>query len=168
MKNVLTIVLSLMVAILSNSLCLAAQSTETSQDYSLQVETINVDDSVTKLAAPTPVTSQDLVTGLILDCRDSSPERKMAPAVYDEDGRVIYSSQDIAYDVLLNKGLCDYAPQSSPDSSRAGRNPLTIKPIALSDFNRDFVVSRVDGAKILAANVQNGILGKAAMVVLIN
>ena len=132
--------------------------------YSLPYETIKVDDSITK----SPTINQSSVTGLILDCRHSAPERKMAPVIYDEDGRVIYSSENITYDVLLNSGLCDYVPQSSTDLSRAGNNPLTIKSIALSDFNRDFVVSRADGVKILAANAQSGMLGKAAMIVLTN
>ena len=91
----------------------------------------------------------------------------MAPVIYDEDGQVIYSSENITYEVMLNSGLCDYVAQSSKDFSRAGRNPLTIKSMALSDFNRDFVVSRADGAKILAANAQSGMLAKAAMIVLI-
>ena len=164
MKKSVTILLALILVILSYSLCMAARITETSQYYSLPSETINVDDSITK----SPTINQSLVTGLILDCRNSSPERKMAPVVYDEDGRVIYSSENISYDVLLNNGLCDYIPQSSADLSRAGINPLRIKTMAVSDFNRDFVVSRADGAKILAANMQCNMLGKAAMVVLIN
>ncbi|MEI6285308.1 MAG: LPP20 family lipoprotein [Bacillota bacterium] len=117
---------------------------------------------------PAPVVGQRSATGLILDCRNTSLERTMAPVIYDEDGRVIYSSTIISYDVLINKGLCDYVVQSSTDYSRAGNAPLTITPMALRDFNRNFVVSRADGARILAANDQSNMLAQAAVVVLIN
>ena len=115
-----------------------------------------------------PEVSSPSATGLILDCRGTSAERTMAPAIYDESGRVIYSSRNIAYDVLINKGLCDYVVKSSTDCSRAGAAPLTIRPIALRDFNRNFVVSNADGARILATDAKSGMLADAAMVVLIN
>ena len=118
--------------------------------------------------APAPSIGLRQATGLILDCRNTSLERTMAPVIYDEDGRVIYSSRNISYDVLINSGLCDYVVQSSTDYSRAGNAPLTIKPLALRDFNRNFVVSRADGARILAANDQGNMLAQAAVVVLIN
>ncbi|MFA6075473.1 MAG: LPP20 family lipoprotein [Negativicutes bacterium] len=119
-------------------------------------------------AISVPAVSQGPATGLILDCRGTSAERTMAPVIYNESGQVIYSSRNIAYDVLINSGLCDYVVKSSTDYSRAGNTPLMIRPIALRDFNRNFVVSNADGARILAADAQGGMLAKAAMVVLVN
>ncbi|MFA6075776.1 MAG: hypothetical protein WCV63_07670 [Negativicutes bacterium] len=116
----------------------------------------------------TAVNGQRIITGLILDCLNSPAERTPAPVIYDEDGRIIYSRSNVTFDVLAVSGLCDYVDQNSTDYTRAGNAPLIIRPLALRDFNRNFVVSRADGARILAADAESGMLADAAMVVLIN
>ncbi|MEI6286808.1 MAG: hypothetical protein WCP79_09940 [Bacillota bacterium] len=117
---------------------------------------------------PPAAISQRTNTGLILDCQNSSVERAPAPVIYDEDGRIIYSRSNVTFDVLAISGLCDYVDQNSTDYSRAGNAPMIIRPLALRDFNRNFVVSRADAARILAADAESGMLADAAIVVLIN
>lgn len=133
-------------------------------------DSANPDNSISTpaISQPAAQVNQPLVTGLILDCRNTSLERTMAPGIFDEDGRVIFSSRCLSDDVLINKGVCAYVDSSSTDYSRAGSNPLVIKPMMLKDYNRNFVVTRADGDKILAADKQSGMLAKAAIVVLIN
>ena len=123
--------------------------------------------------APVPVSSREAIsrrpnTGLIIDCLQSSVERTAAPVIYDEDGQIIYSRSNVTFEVLAISGLCDYVDQNSTDYSRAGNAPIIIRPLALRDFNRNFVVSRADGARILAADAESGMLADAAIVVLIN
>jgi len=117
---------------------------------------------------PLAAISQRTNTGLILDCLNSSAERTAAPVIYDEDGRIIYSRSNVTFEVLAISGLCDYVDQNSTDYTRAGSAPLIIRPLALRDFNRNFVVSRADAARILAADAESGMLADAAIVVLIN
>ena len=107
-------------------------------------------------------------SGIIIDCRNTSIEETMAPTIYDEDGRVVYGSRNVSNDILINKGLCSYVAADSTDYSRAGNNPINAAPMMLKDYNRNIVINRADGNKILSANQQYNFLSSAAVVVLVN
>ena len=108
------------------------------------------------------------VTGLVVDCRGMKLERTMAPVIYDENGRIIYSSHYISTDLLIANGMCDYdtADDMRSLSFRAGSQQLMVKPLMLRDFNRNAVVSVRDGDMILAANQKNDMLKKTQVVFL--
>ncbi|MFA6074407.1 MAG: hypothetical protein WCV63_01145 [Negativicutes bacterium] len=112
--------------------------------------------------------STGTVTGLVVDCRGLKLERTMTPVIYDENGRVIYSSRYISTDLLIANGMCDYdtADEMRSLSFRAGAKQLMIKPVRLRDFNRNAVVSVRDGDIILAANQKNDMLKKTQVVFL--
>ena len=112
--------------------------------------------------------SAGAVTGLVVDCRGLKLERAMAPAIYDENDRIIYSSRYISSDLLIASGLCDYDTIEDMHSLsfRAGAQPLMIKPLKLRDFNRNIVVSVKDGELILVANQKNEILKNTKVVFL--
>lgn len=122
------------------------------------------------IPAPQSSVTSGTVTGLAIDCRGLSLERAMAPAIYDENGRIIYSSRFISDDALINNGMCDYDSVDAMNlpSFRAGNQPLMIKPVKLRDFNRNIVVSASDGDMILSANKQFGILKNTKVVFLTN
>jgi len=121
-------------------------------------------------AIPLPQSSVQpgVVTGLVVDCRGMKLERAMAPVIYDENGRIIYSSRYISTDQLIANGMCDYdtADDMRSLSFRAGSQQLMIKPVKLRDFNRNVVVSARDGDLILAANQKNDMLKKTQVVFL--
>ena len=107
-------------------------------------------------------------TGLVIDCRGLNLERSMAPAIYDGNDRIIYSSRYISSDLLIAKGMCDYDTVEDMHSLsfRAGAQPLMVKPLKLRDFNRNIVVSVKDAEMILAANQKNEMLKNTRVVFL--
>ena len=114
-------------------------------------------------AAPTPATG--VITGLVIDCRGLGLERAMAPNILDDSGRTIYNSKNVDASAIVKNGLASYSKSDTPSNiDYAGANPLIIKAVSLIDFNRNPVVSKADGDKILASNQKYDFLKRCAVV----
>ncbi|KYZ77808.1 hypothetical protein AXX12_17250 [Anaerosporomusa subterranea] len=119
---------------------------------------------------PSVVDNQYQYTGLVIDARGLDLERSMGPMVFDTEGRVIYGNMYVERSYVIDTGLVDYA--SSADTialaekgqSRAGKNPLFIKAVAVKDHNRNVIISKADGDAVLAASSSTGFLTKCAVV----
>jgi hypothetical protein len=105
------------------------------------------------------------ITGVIIDCRGLGLERAMAPNVLDTTGRSIYNSKDVDNDIIVKKGLATYSKTDDPTKiTAAGINPLVIKAKSVQEFNRNPVISKEDGDKILAANQESNFLRNCSVV----
>lgn len=115
--------------------------------------------------ATTTVTSANAITGVVIDCRGLGLERAMAPNILDNSGRTIYNSKNVEDSAIIKNGLASYSKSDSPSNiDYAGANPLIVKAVALMDLNRNPVVSKDDGDKILAANQNYAFLKRCAVV----
>jgi len=119
---------------------------------------------VTPAATPTVIPT-GAITGVVIDCRGLGLERAMAPNILDNSGRTIYNSKNVEDTAIIKNGLASYSKSDSPSNiDYAGANPLIVKAVSLMDFNRNPVVSKDDGDKILAANQNYAFLKKCAVV----
>ena len=118
------------------------------------------------VVATTPtVVPAGAITGIVIDCRGMGLERAMAPNILDNSGRTIYNSKNVEDSAIIKNGLASYSKSDSPSNiDYAGANPLIVKAVSLMDFNRNPVVSKDDGDKILAANQNYAFLKKCAVV----
>lgn len=115
--------------------------------------------------AKTEIVHPGSITGVIIDCRGLGLERAMAPNVLDTTGRSIYNSKDVDNDVIVKKGLATYSKTDDPTKiTAAGINPLVIKAKSVQEFNRNPVISKEDGDKILAANQESNFLRNCSVV----
>ncbi len=113
----------------------------------------------------TTVTPAGAITGVVIDCRGLGLERAMAPNILDNSGRTIYNYKNVADSAIIKNGLASYSKSDSPSNiDYAGANPLIVKAVSLLDFNRNPVVSKEDGDKILLANQNYAFLKKCAVV----
>ncbi len=125
---------------------------------------------VTAAAAAATTTSSSAtpagtITGLVIDCRGLGLERAMAPNILDNSGRTIYNSKNVDASAIIKNGLASYSKSDTPSNiDYAGANPLIIKAVSLIDFNRNPVVSKADGDKILASDQKYAFLKKCAVV----
>jgi len=116
-------------------------------------------------AATTTVMPAGAITGVVIDCRGMGLERAMAPNILDNSGRTIYNSKNVEDSAIIKNGLASYSKSDSPSNiDYAGSNPLIVKAVSLMDFNRNPVISKEDGDKILAANQNYAFLKKCAVV----
>lgn len=121
-------------------------------------------------AYASPARLAPVYTGVIIDARGLGLDRVMSPRIYDEAGRVVYGNSYLDPDIVVRKGMVDYAatPEQVEDAttghSRTGAYPLIIKAIGLKDFNSNVVISQHDADMLLAANAASGFLLKTAVV----
>jgi len=121
--------------------------------------------SPTVVATTPTVVPAGAITGIVIDCRGMGLERAMAPNILDNSGRTIYNSKNVEDSAIIKNGLASYSKSDSPSNiDYAGANPLIVKAVSLMDFNRNPVVSKEDGDKILAANQNYAFLKKCAVV----
>ncbi len=103
------------------------------------------------LLAFTPVFSQGVVTGLIIDAKDLSFIPSASPKILDEDGREIYGSGYMEKEWVEKQGIVGYA-RSLPEAQsnpRVAGNPLVVKAVRVIGANsRDLVLSYEDARKI--------------------
>lgn len=108
------------------------------------------------LPPKTEKNSVGMVSGVVIDCRGLGLERAMAPNIVDVTGRTIYNSKDVDNSTIVKNGLASYAKTDDPnDLAAAGSNPLVVKAMAVKDLNKNPVISKEDGEKIIAANKEN-------------
>lgn len=136
--------------------------------------------NATKPANPAPLpepsfaytpTQLPAYTGLIIDTTGLPLARSLSPAVYDDNGRQIYSSANLLPDYAISQGMIDYICTDEDLKSielgqtRAGVKPVIVKAVALRDHNVNLVISQADADRILAANMQAGFLPKTMVCV---
>jgi hypothetical protein len=116
-------------------------------------------------SSTTAAPATGVITGLVIDCRGLGLERAMAPNILDDSGRTIYNSKNVDASAIVKNGLASYSKSDTPSNiDYAGANPLIIKAVSLIDFNRNPVVSKADGDKILASNQKYDFLKRCAVV----
>ena len=110
-------------------------------------------------------------TGVVVDAREMGLESTFSPAIYDENGRVVYGIANVDKDMVINKGMVDYTDvlEAATSGSRAGDNPLVVKAVGVkggknSVNNVNVIVSVEDADKILLANEKSGMLDNMAVV----
>jgi hypothetical protein len=116
------------------------------------------------------VSQEPRYTGLVIDSRGKPVDKVIVAVIYDEEGRIIYNSRNLPDAVLIARGTCRYDKIDNlgkPDFG-AGSSPLTVKPISLRDSNRNIIVSRDDGLKILSTTKQNNFLSQSAVTILVD
>ena len=110
-------------------------------------------------------------TGVIVDASGLGLEATFSPAILDTNGRVVYGIANVDKDVVISKGMVDYATavEDATVGSRAGDNPLVIKAVEVkggkNSVNKvNVVVSVEDADRILLANEKSGMLDNLAVV----
>ena len=110
-------------------------------------------------------------TGVIVDASGLGLEATFSPAIYDTNGRIVYGIANVDKDVVISKGMVDYANavEEATVGNRAGDNPLVIKAVGVkggkSSVNKvNVVVSVEDADRILLANEKSAMLENLAVV----
>ena len=110
-------------------------------------------------------------TGVIVDASGLGLESTFSPAILDTNGRVVYGITNVDKDLVINKGMVDYATavEDATVGSRAGDNPLVVKAVEVkggkNSVNKvNVVVSVEDADRILLANEKSGMLDNLAVV----
>lgn len=110
-------------------------------------------------------------TGVVIDATGLGLEPTFSPVIYDVNGRVVYGIQNLNYDLVISKGMVEYANEVelATSGSRAGANPLVIKAQSVrggknSVNNVNVVVSEADADRILLANEGSGMLESCSVV----
>ncbi len=110
-------------------------------------------------------------TGVIVNADGMEMSPTFSPVIYDTDGRAIYGVDNLQYDVVIEKGMVDYADNLSGARAdgRAGNNPLVINAVEVrggqNSVNKvNAVVSVEDANKILLANEGNDMLDDTSVV----
>ena len=103
-------------------------------------------------------------TGLIVDCGGQLVSTAMLPKIKSASGQEIYAFKYLDRNMVVSRGMVDYADSTNSGSQRAGNNPLIIQAIFVQDC--DIIVSDDDADKILAANYKSNFL-KNCMVVFV-
>ena len=99
--------------------------------------------------------------GLIIDCRGLSLSSAIAPTIKSVTGVAVYTYRNVGYQNTVNNGMVEYS--SSMESVRAGKTPLVIKAMKISN-KCDVIVSDEDADKILSVNQSSDILANCAVV----
>lgn len=110
-------------------------------------------------------------TGVIVDASGLGLEATFSPAILDTNGRVVYGIANVDKNVVISKGMVDYASavEEATVGSRAGDNPLVVKAVEVkggkNSINKvNVVVSVEDADRILLANEKSGMLDNLAVV----
>jgi len=109
---------------------------------------------MTPPAAPAPVPSLSVFTGMVVDARGLNLRPAMSPKVYDESGQEVYGSAFVSREYAVQQGMSGYAKDvaSATNNSRVTDNPLVIKGIKTKGpGNCDIVISNADASKLRSA-----------------
>ena len=95
--------------------------------------------------------AKGIYTGLIVDCRGLGLKPVMSPVILNTNGTKIFGHKNIDVDKIVSMGMVDYV--KDPNAvSRAGDNPLIVKPVKLENFNSNPVLSLKDSNRVLVEN----------------
>lgn len=104
-------------------------------------------------------------TGLVIDCKGMDVNTAVAPAIVSSNRKIIYGIENISRDKVVAHGLVDYA-SNLKDTDRAGKNPLIIKAVSVSEHNIRVAVSDLDVVKIISENAVSDFLSEGKVVFL--
>lgn len=130
-----------------------------------QLADLLIPDAGSKPQKPGP--SPDGSTAVIIDAKGLGLTPALAPKVFDESGKEIYSASIIAKDKLRELGVCAYARdlESAKTDKRAGTKPLVVKATKLAQGSKnDLVVAGKDAALFSGA----GYLGEGKIIIVVD
>lgn len=90
-------------------------------------------------------------TGIIVDCSGLELQPVMSPVIKNEDGETIYGDKNLDYDKIIELGMAAYS-DGSYGLERAGKNPIVVKAVELSNFHSNPVLSVADSNRVLLEN----------------
>ena len=108
-------------------------------------------------------TSDELFTGLVVDCRGLGLNCAMSPVIKNKKGEAIYGHKNLDYDLVISKGMVSYTTDID-NYDRAGSKPLVVKAISLENFNGNPVISVADANRVLIENKKAGFLDQMNVV----
>ena len=108
-------------------------------------------------------TSDEMFTGLVVDCRGLGLNCAMSPVVKNKKGEAIYGHKNLDYDLVISKGMVSYSTDIN-NYDRAGSKPLVVKAIALENFNGNPIISVADANRVLIENQKAGFLDQMNVV----
>ncbi|KMP10550.1 hypothetical protein UZ36_07255 [Candidatus Nitromaritima sp. SCGC AAA799-C22] len=109
-------------------------------------------------------------TGLIIDARGLNGKPSLYPKILSANGKVVYDITIADPNATIEEGLTAYRKSLDAAKSlkRLGSNPLVVKASKISGkYQADFVVSKEDTERILAANAQENFLNDAKVAVVL-
>ncbi|NCO34112.1 MAG: hypothetical protein GW893_09655 [Armatimonadetes bacterium] len=129
--------------------------------------TTTTGEGTSAVSSPNPPHPAAPVTGLVIDANGMGVKRSMSPAIFDEQGNLIYPTPELKFD--SNQSLVSYlASADQAPKSRVGGNPLTIQAINVSGAARTaVVVGSGDAERIRQEDQKHGFLKKLSVAFLI-
>jgi hypothetical protein len=99
--------------------------------------------------------TEQIFTGLIINCKGLSIKPAISPRVIDESGREVYGSAYVTRDWAVKFGVVGYSKEveaAAKLTDRIGKNPGQVKgQKAYGDNSTDVVISNDDAASIRSA-----------------
>ena len=102
-------------------------------------------------------------TGIIVDCSGLNLQPVMSPVIKNEDGETIYGNKNLDYDKVIELGMASYS-NGEENLERAGKNPIVVKAVEVSNFNSNPVLSIEDSNRVLIENQSDKFLDKLNVV----
>lgn len=102
-------------------------------------------------------------TGIIVDCSGLNLQPVMSPVIKNEDGETIYGNKNLDYDKIIELGMASYS-NGEENLERAGKNPIVVKAVEVSNFNSNPVLSVEDSNRVLIENQSDKFLEKLNVV----
>jgi len=125
----------------------------------------------TGMVTPTPGTTGQIYTGLIVDARGLGVRPAMAPKILNEDGKEVYGSAWISRDYAVREGMVGYLkdPAAAQANPRVTDKPLMVKALKVAGDGRvDMVISNADAATLQSASQNLSMLEKCRVIVLVD
>ena len=121
-----------------------------------------------KTAPRIPPTSL-MHSGIIVDARGMGAKPAMAPKIFDENGKEIYSYSSVDREYAVRQGTVVYTRDivSARTNQRVAANPLTIKAVKTDATGKtDLVIGNIDAQRI-RGTIQETILLKQCRVIIV-
>jgi len=99
----------------------------------------------------TPPAGNQVFTGLIVDARGLGVKPALAPRILDENGNVVYGTQNVSREYALQIGVVGYEKDvnRARRNERVANNPLIVKAVRVEGPNRtDVVIRNADADRI--------------------
>jgi len=124
------------------------------------------------LAEDMSSTSDNIMTGVIIDCRKSGIRPSICPSIIDTQGEKIYVENiPIDPDFVINTGIVGYTQTietAQKNIKRIGTSPLMLKGIKASgQLKADIVISDSDAKLLQKADSAGRFLQNASVIILL-
>ena len=107
----------------------------------------------------TSVNLEDKFTGLIIDAIGLNAKPAFFPKILTDDGKYeVCGIRSVDMNIASIKGIAGYTNsiENAKNNKRSGKHPLIIKALKISGPHKgDFIISKEDAGKILAADVHS-------------